>query len=359
MTITIAVIVLLGLIIGTPVVTETRSLAEELPDAVSTLADDYENLSQQVPFLPSVELGDQVDGTGEGDVLSSGLVENGAEIITSIGSSVFSVAFNLFVVIVVSIYLLFEPQSYANSFLSLIPKNRQARFLQVMVDLRQSLVGWLVSQLISMTITAGMTAFMLGVVWGIPNAIALGALAGLLTFIPNFGPFVSMLVGLIFTLTAKPALFIPVLITYIAIQQLEASIITPTVIKYRLSIPAAALLIFQLVAGVLFGFMGLLLAVPMFMVVMVLVRDLYVEDVLDNINTAIESRDTDEGETVLRVKSDRYQTAEIPLKQIFPEDPNPFERTLAQVLGGNSERQPDASEEESLPPPLDSDSEDR
>lgn len=325
-------LITIGGFIGSILVVQTQNLVEELPQAIDNVRDDYNELADRVIFLPpidvSVSASDQEDISG---IINADTLTGGAAFITSVGSLVLSIAFNLFIVIVVAIYLLLDPQTYANSILSLIPKDRHVRILEIMIDLRHALVGWLVTQLFSMTITAIMVGFMLGVVWGIPNAIALAVIAGLLTFIPNFGPFISMIPGIIFTLTDRPALVIPVIITYIVIQQLESSIITPMMVRYRLSVPAAAILIFQVMCGVLFGFMGLLLAVPIFLVVRVLVRDLYVKDVLDNINTAVEARNTDEGKTVFRIIGNQYATAEIPLKEIFQGE-NPFERTVAQVI---------------------------
>lgn len=330
--VTLFVLLTFFIFIGATVYNETQLLIEELPEALRGVYEDYNRLAKRVTVLPPLDLNLQ-DEQGEdvSALLNSETLTGGAALVTSVGSSVFSIAFNLFIVVVVAIYMLADPEAYANSLLSLIPKDKQERVLHIMVDLRQSLVSWLITQLFSMIVTASLVGFMLGVVWQIPNSLALAMIAGILTFIPNFGPFVSMIPGIIFTLSAQPTLVIPVIITYLVIQQLESSLITPLFIRYRLSIPAGALLIFQVMCTVLFGFMGLLLAVPMFMVVTVLVRDLYVDDFLDNINTSIRARETQGGETVLQVVGESHETSEIPLKHIF-KGKNPFDHSVEQVL---------------------------
>ncbi len=339
MAITVVILVILVTVIGTPIVTQSQNLIEELPNALQTLREDYEARAEKSVIFPNIDF-DTLLTSNESttSIISPDAVTGSALLVTSVGSFVVSLAVNLIVIIIVSMYLLAEPETYANSLLALIPKTRQVIILRIMVDLRKALVEWLVSQMISMFIITVLTWFTLGVIWGIPNSVALGILAGVLTFIPNFGSVIAAIPGIIFTLAEKPDYVVPVILTYIVVQQLESNLITPAVIKRRLSIPAAALLVFQVICGVLFGFLGLLLAVPLFMVVTVLVRELYVDMVLDNLNTAIESHRSEQGNTVLRVKSEHYTTQEIPLKQLFDGD-GPIDRTIKEVMDTLSRRE--------------------
>ncbi len=332
--VSLLVLIILITAIGAPLVIQTQNLVEDLPGALETLREDYSKLAEDSPILPTFESVNDFGTDNEGttsSLVSTDTLTGGALLVTSVGSFVVSLAVNLLLVIIVSMYLLADPETYANSLLALTPKHRQSLILQILVDLRQALVNWLVSQLIAMTITGVLIWFTLGIIWGVPNAIALGMLAGVLTFIPNFGSVMSAIPGVIFTLAERPGYVLPVLITYIVVQQIESNLITPTIIKRRLQIPAAALLVFQVMASVLFGFMGLLLAVPLFMVILVLVRDLYVDYLLDNINTSIESRESEDGETVLRVTSSKHSTREIPLRQIF-KGSGPFDHSLQEVM---------------------------
>lgn len=346
---TIAGIGLLGFFIGSPLVEQTQNLFEELPNALSELNSDYNTFAAETSIFPKIDLESSASDTNDtSSLLNSDTLTGGAVLITSVGSLLASVVVNLVLVVIVSLYLLAEPETYANSFLALIPHDRQQFMLKLMVDLRHALVGWLVTQLFSMSIIGFMIWFSLGVLWGIPNAIALGMLAGLLTFIPNFGSIMAAIPGIIFTLAERPGYVIPVMLTYFVVQQVEANFITPMFMKRRLNIPAAALLVFQVMASVLFGFMGLLLAVPLFMVIVVLIRDLYVEQVLDNINTAIEARKSDSG-MVLRVTSSHHQTEEVPLREIFDND-GPLDLSLKEVMRGISRRDKTPTEEQIMEP---------
>jgi hypothetical protein len=68
------------------------------------------------------------------------------------------------------------------------------------------------------------------------------------------------------------------IVAYIVIGEIENKLITPTVIKNELNIPAGLILLFQLIAGALMGFLGILLAVPILAIIITLIRELYVYD---------------------------------------------------------------------------------
>ncbi len=99
--------------------------------------------------------------------------------------------------------------------------------------------------------------------------------------IPNIGAFLAIIPILIFGLASTtPERILIWLIVYLLIQLAESNVITPSVVKNQLHIPAGAMMVFQLIATVIFGALGLLLAVPLFAVIIVLVRELYSYDIL-------------------------------------------------------------------------------
>ncbi len=355
---TVMLLGLLGFVIGAPVIEQTQNLFEELPDALDRVVSEYNVIATDWDMLPSVSTTQINPQNGPSGLVTTDTLTGGASLVTSVGSFVLSFAVNLVLIIIASIYLLIDPETYANSVLALIPKNRQEFILRLLVDLRQALVAWLITQLFSMTIITMLLAFILGVIWGVPNAIALGILAGLLTFIPNFGSLIAAVPGIIFTLADRPSYIVPVILTYAFVQQVESNIITPIFVKRRLHVPAAALLVFQVMVSVLFGFLGLLLAVPLFMVILVLVRYLYVDSVLDNLNTEIEARETEAG-TVLRVTSSGHHTQEVPLRQIFDSD-GPMDLSLREVMRSiSSRREKLATSEQEMQPVATTDEDDQ
>jgi predicted PurR-regulated permease PerM len=112
---------------------------------------------------------------------------------------------------------------------------------------------------------------------GVPAAIALAVIAGVFEFIPIIGPILAAVPGIAIALTVSPLTAVWVTLFYIAIQQMESNVLTPIVMRGAVRLPPALTVLFQTLMAVVFGFLGLLLAVPILAVVMVLVKTLYVE----------------------------------------------------------------------------------
>jgi predicted PurR-regulated permease PerM len=111
----------------------------------------------------------------------------------------------------------------------------------------------------------------------------LGLLAGLLDFIPNIGPILAFLPGLLLALTeggASKAFQVGLL--YLLVQTAESTLLTPNIDRRTVEMPPALVILGQALMGVLFGGLGVLLATPLMVCAMVIVRRIYVEEYVEN-----------------------------------------------------------------------------
>jgi predicted PurR-regulated permease PerM len=129
---------------------------------------------------------------------------------------------------------------------------------------------------------------------GVPLALTLGLIAGLLSFIPNFGPILSALPALLLAFIESPRSALYVGGLYILVQLIESNIVTPLIEKETVELPPALTIMFQLSLAVLVGGLGLVLATPLLAVIMVLVQMVYIEDVLGDRNTELNREAIDE-----------------------------------------------------------------
>jgi predicted PurR-regulated permease PerM len=114
----------------------------------------------------------------------------------------------------------------------------------------------------------------------VPFAFILGLVAAILDFIPNIGPLIAAIPALMVGLSQDGTTVLYIAILYFVVQILEGYLITPFIEQRVVNLPPALLLITQLVLGAGFGILGLLLASPLAVVIMVLVQMLYMRDVL-------------------------------------------------------------------------------
>ncbi len=271
----LTVFVLLGLgvafwwVVGPQVVTQAAELEERIPDGIA----EVEAWLAQYPW--GQVLLDEVPAPS--DVISGdeGVVGR----LTGAFATVADVLVNLVVVLTVALYGAASPDVYVRNGLRLLPRDRQARGREVLGALAQALRAWFLGQLIAMAFVGAATAAGLFLL-GMPLALSLGLLAGLLEFIPYLGPFLTAVPVMLVALLEGPQMVLYVGLFLIVLQQVEGYVVTPMAQRYAVSMPPALLIVGQVLFGLLFGFVGLMLAAPALVCVVVLVQMLYVEDVL-------------------------------------------------------------------------------
>ncbi len=187
---------------------------------------------------------------------------------------------NALLVLVTIVMLLASPQSYRRVFILAFPKFYRSRADKIMSECETALIGWVSGILFNMTVITLFSGIGLALL-GVPLPTVNAVIAGLLTFIPNIGPLVSVIPPVLMGLAVKPWLALGVVILYLAIQQLEGNVLTPLVMKKQVSLLPAITLMAQVVFAVFFGFLGLFLALPLVVVLQVWAKELLVKDILD------------------------------------------------------------------------------
>ena len=195
-------------------------------------------------------------------------------------SGTFGVVLNLLLAIVLTIMLLADPQPYRRAFVRLFPSFYRRRTEEILDKCEVALEGWLCGILFNMSVIAVFSWIGLSILQ-VRLAFAHGVLAGLLTFIPNIGPALSIIPPVAIAVLDGPWKPVSVLILYFAIQQLEGNLLTPYVMAHQVSLLPAVTLFAQVVFATFFGFLGLLLALPLAVVVQTWIQELLVADVLD------------------------------------------------------------------------------
>jgi predicted PurR-regulated permease PerM len=116
---------------------------------------------------------------------------------------------------------------------------------------------------------------------GVPSALALGLLAGLLEFVPIIGPIAASVPAILLAFSHSTEMALWTAGLFILVQQLEGNLIQPIVQRYAVDLPPALLLFSVVAGGLLFGIVGIIFAAPLTVVTFVLVKRLYVREVLD------------------------------------------------------------------------------
>ena len=190
-------------------------------------------------------------------------------------SSLAGVLAGVLVVLLVAIYTAVNPDRYTSGVVRLTDRKHQAFVRRVLDRMAGALLGWVKGVGISVAALGTIAAVGLTVI-GLPGALALAAFAGVLTVIPNFGPFIGWAPAILVGFSQGTTTGLWTLGLAVVAQQIEGSFITPKIQGEMVSVAPAFIVAGQIVLAALTGFIGLFLVVPILGVGKVLLEELYI-----------------------------------------------------------------------------------
>jgi predicted PurR-regulated permease PerM len=190
-------------------------------------------------------------------------------------TSTIAVFAGLIYVLLLTIYFAIEPMVYRRGVLLMIPEASRDRGARVFDAVTFTLRKWLATQFIAMVVIGLVTTAML-LVLRVKSAIPLGILAGVFEFIPNVGPLLSAIPGVLLAFVESPQKALVVALAYWGIQFLENNLLIPYLMREELDLPPALTVLWQALMAIIFGLLGLFVAVPLLAAGFVAVRYLYV-----------------------------------------------------------------------------------
>ena len=165
-------------------------------------------------------------------------------------------------ILVIGIFIAVEPRLYQRGVAWMLPVDSRERFYRTAERMGYTLRRLMAGRLVGMAVE-GVGTWVLLMIGGVPMAALLGILTGLLAFLPNIGAIVSgvLIVLAGFSVDVNHGLW--ALGVYFVVQTVDGYLIVPYVARRTVDLAPALVLGAQLLAGALFGLMGLILADPM------------------------------------------------------------------------------------------------
>ena len=183
--------------------------------------------------------------------------------------------------VLLAILLALDPASHRGMVVAITPRPARDLMVQLLDESRQALGGWLTGMTLSAT-----TVFLL--TWGgllllkAPLALLSALVCGLLTFVPTIGPTAATLLPTGLALLQSPQLVVSVLVFRLILQNLEAFLLTPLLLRKTVNLLPTVALMAQLSLGALLGLPGVLLALPLVVVLQVFMQRVVVRQVMDH-----------------------------------------------------------------------------
>lgn len=259
---------------------EIRAQLDRLPATLPATLALAESQVRRLPFGEPILA--QLRQLGQGAGLLDGAGQAAGDLLGRLKAFVTAAggfATNAVLVLVGGIYLSINPGGYLRGAVMLVPPRHRDQVTDALSEAGRGLKYWLLGTGLDMIGVGLITGLGLALV-GIPSPVLLGVLAGLGVLVPIVGPTLAALPGLLLAISGGPVTVLLTLGVYVGVQQIESNLIMPVIHRQIVALPPLMTLFSIAAFGVLFGAIGVLLAVPLAVTVYVLVRALYLRDIL-------------------------------------------------------------------------------
>jgi predicted PurR-regulated permease PerM len=256
LTFLLALVLLLGLlgIVAAPLVTESTRLADQIPDYVARLQSDAPVviLGYQVPDALRVQIGAAAGSVG------GAVAGQAVTIVVGLVSGVV----DLFLVLVIALYLLLDARRIRTSGYRLVPANERERVERVESEVVRVFGAYLRGQLL-LAVIVGTAATIALLLLGVPYALVLGVFAGMAELIPMLGPIFGAVPAVLVAMFQPFPLVLWVVLAFIVIQQVESNLLVPRISGHAVGLHPLAAMLALLVGFEVAGVLGALFAVPL------------------------------------------------------------------------------------------------
>jgi predicted PurR-regulated permease PerM len=251
------------------------------------IADQAARLSETVPASIK-QLERQMEQTEQGKLLAQQFTKIGSWFssgdavsqLTSGAMTAFDGLVALLIIGFIGLYGAISPQLYTRGAIDLLPRQHRERARVISNELAHELRHWMLGHLATMVIVGVLAAVGLSLL-NIPEAIVLGLLAFFAELIPYIGPIVASLPAIVLGWSQSPMSAVYVMLLYLGIHIVEGYLLFPWIMRQAIRLPPAITICGVMLFALTGGLLGAILATPLTLVLMILVKKLYVESFLE------------------------------------------------------------------------------
>jgi predicted PurR-regulated permease PerM len=274
--ITVTTLVGFSWLIVPPFSEQFPRLIEYVPKGLAELRSDLDEFITLFPNLPLQDINIVEDLSKNLQPLTTQLVRQ----VFDFFSNSLEIVLSILLVLLLTVMFLIEPFKYRQGFIALFPDFYRERMDEILTRCEIGIGGWLIGVLAKVAFVSILSAIAL-LALQVPLPIANALLAGVLGLIPQLGSALSFIPPIAIALLDSPWKAIAVFVLYLLIQQLEGSVLIPLVMQEQAALLPAVTLVSQVAFTVFFGFLGLLLSLPLLVVAQVCIQEILIKDVLD------------------------------------------------------------------------------
>jgi predicted PurR-regulated permease PerM len=188
-----------------------------------------------------------------------------------IAASVLAVFGTLFIIVVLSLYAVADPEAITGTLRRIVPNRHTDTLLLVQRTVGRAFRGFLRTQVVLVLIQIGLT-LVLGLIFGLPYLFLLTLSTGMLMFIPFFGPPLALIPVVFVALAFRPDVALFVIVILVVAQTILVNAIQPRLLREGVGLHPILVIVALLAGAQVAGLWGAIFGIPFVAIVNLLLR---------------------------------------------------------------------------------------
>lgn len=253
---------------STPITQQVQQLSHQFPNKVEKISDASLNIVKNNSFgNSSLRMLEE-----KASSLSNSFFNHVDQNITNILSTLTSIAMILAIVPFIVFYFLRDDEKLKPALLKNLPVEHVEEGNLILVDIDKTLSAYIIGQCI-IALADGILLYIGFCMIGLNNSLVLAIFAMCMTVVPFFGPVIGMIPAVLVALLQSPFMVLKVVLVVIVAQQIDGSLVTPKVMGKKLDLHPLTVIFILLISGAIYGFVGIIIAIPLYSVVKVTLQN--------------------------------------------------------------------------------------
>jgi predicted PurR-regulated permease PerM len=256
-------------VIGPALLNEMTRFVNQVPDIINRIMNNIDHTYVEELFGPLL---DTVD-INQISRFAVQFISGATNSLTSLVSIVSHSTIILFTIPLLLVYMFKDGHKVPELLATKTPKKYRSLVLQLCQDFHQAASAYISGKLL-VCLYVGVSSYVVFTFLGLQNALLLGLICGVLDIIPYFGPFIGAAPAFLFALSQDMKIAVLLVIGITIIQLGESYVVSPIVMNKVLHIHPIIAVFLLLIAGNLLGFVGMIIALPVYLILMAMAKTL-------------------------------------------------------------------------------------
>jgi predicted PurR-regulated permease PerM len=240
---------------------EMRAIVEDIPAHLKQLQYFLQEVTDFITSFEMIELDVEEEIIRTLNQLPKNLEPILAEI-ANISLVVFASLVNIFFILFIVLYLLYDFESIKNAFINFMPPGYKQEARDIINFIDHNFGNYIRGNIIRCTLVGILTGIALFII-GMPYSFLLGVLAGILNIILYIGPYIAAVPAILLSISPTTPSFLSVVLIYLIVQALDGTVLSPILLGRAVKLKPVTVIVALLIGGQLGGFMGMILSVPL------------------------------------------------------------------------------------------------